>query len=82
MFDCGKNQFTSLDVSKNTTLLYLDCRENFMNATDLNALFETLHSNPGAKSIVVNDNGPNRDGTGAKNCDTSIATNKGWTMFN
>jgi hypothetical protein len=71
---CSSNQLTSLDVSKNTALTYLDCRSNQLTNSALNALFETLHSNPGYKTIYIQDN------PGTNNCDQSIATNKEWTV--
>ena len=76
--DCQNNQLTALDVNNNTALTGLSCGSNQLTATALNNLFGTLHSNTieGGKNIYIGDN----DGTGT--CDTSIATNKGWTVYN
>ena len=63
---------TSLDVSKNTALIDLDCSGNQLTSSALNALFGTLHSNPGEKIITIWQN------PGTNDCDRSIAEKKGW----
>jgi len=68
-------QLTSLDVSKNTALTYLGVSGK-LTAAALNALFGTLHSNPGEKRIDIIGN------PGAADCDRSIAERKGWTFAN
>ena len=72
--DCEYNQLTSLDVSKCTALTELDCRNNQLTTAALNALFGTLHSNAGEKTIIIWNN------PGANDCDHSIAERKGWTV--
>ena len=67
-------QLTNLDVSKNTALTYLHCGVNQLTSTAINALFGTLHSNniDGKRIIYV--------GSDCKDCDKTIATNKGWEV--
>jgi len=66
-----------LDVSNNTALRILECTSNQLTATALNTLFGTLHSNTieGVKTIYIGNN------PGTDTCDTSIAENKGWTVY-
>ena len=71
---CSSNQLTNLDVSQNTALAILSCYGNQLTAVALNALFSTLHSNPG-KSIEINNN------PGTDTCDKSIAERKGWKLY-
>ena len=61
-----------LDVSKNTALTELMLIGQ-PSAAAFNALFGTLHSNAGEKKIFTG-------GTGADECDRSIAEKKGWTF--
>jgi len=71
--NCWNNWLTSLDVSKNTALAKLSLSWNQLDAAALNALFETLHSDHlTVKWIRINHN------PGEKDCDRSIAINKGW----
>jgi hypothetical protein len=73
---CGYNQLSTLDVSKNTALTDIDCSENKLNATALNTLFRSLHSNDAL------GNGINITGNpGQNNCKTSIAEDKGWEFY-
>jgi len=58
----------------------LHCRNNYMEADALDALFHTLNDIPETKSILISNNGPNRDGTGTAGCDRTIAESKGWTV--
>jgi hypothetical protein len=44
---CNDNQLESLDVTNNTALESLACYGNLFEAVELNAIFGTLHSNPG-----------------------------------
>jgi Zn finger protein HypA/HybF involved in hydrogenase expression len=57
--------------------MYLWCDYNKLNATALNTMFETVHSNtiPNESKITRIDHNP-----GANSCDRSIATSKGWTV--
>ena len=71
---CEDNLLISLDVRNNTKLMFLLLRSNQLSATELNALFETLHSNNFSKFIFIGGN------PGAKDCDISIATDKGWEV--
>jgi hypothetical protein len=68
------NQLSSLDVSKNTALTFLRFDRNKLTDKALNALFKTLHSNAGEKTIYMGEN------PGTNDCDRSIATSKGWTV--
>jgi len=80
---CQANLLTSLEVSKNIALVWLDCSQNQLAADELDALFDTLHSNtitlpmpvPVTKEIHIYYN------PGTDDCDQSIATKKGWTVF-
>jgi hypothetical protein len=69
-------------VSANTALTELRVQANLFTAAALDALFGTLHSNPGAKTIYIRNNP--RSGTdvnkGTSDCDPSIAITKGWTV--
>jgi len=69
----GSGQLMSLDVSRNTVLTELRVGRQLTGST-LNALFRTLHSNAGEKTIYISGNPGERD------CDRSIAINKGWTV--
>ena len=74
---CSLNELTSLDVSKNTTLTKLWCHSNQLTVDALNALFGTLHGNtiPNmSKTIWIYYN------PGTSGCNTTIATQKGWTF--
>jgi hypothetical protein len=73
---CDGNRLTSLDVSKNTALTELACQDNQFSSKSLNALFRTLHSNAGSKDGIGIQNNP-----GTNDCDRSIATNKGWRVY-
>lgn len=75
---CSSNQLSNLDLSKNKSLNLVNCNLNNFARTDLNDLFETLHSNnvEMTKYIYIFSN------PGTNNCDISIATNKGWTVYN
>jgi hypothetical protein len=71
---CYSNQLTALDVSANPALTILQVQNNQLSQSALEALFGTLHSNPGTKTITIGGN------SGAATCDRTIATNKGWTV--
>jgi hypothetical protein len=71
---CGDNGLTALDVSRNTALTRLYCQRNRLDAAGLDALFGTLHGNPGVKTVYIKGN------PGAGTCTQSIATAKGWTV--
>ena len=72
---CGTNRLTSLDVSECTALTILDCYKNQFAETELNSLLNNLPDcNNGAVYIGENP--------GADTCDKSIATDKGWTVYN
>ena len=68
-----RGNLTSLDVSKNTSLINLLVYGS-LTSSALNALFGTLHSNSGEKTIYIGSN------PGAKDCDRSIAERKGWMV--
>jgi hypothetical protein len=55
----------------------LYCSPNKLSVAALNTLFRSLHSNTIAdlSKLIAIDANP-----GAKNCDRTIATNKGWTF--
>ncbi len=78
--ECGWNQLTSLNVSGHINLSYLECSTNYMNATALNALFTSLPT-VASGSIYVHYNGPNYDSSGDRDCDVTIAENKGWNVY-
>ncbi|MDR2886429.1 MAG: hypothetical protein LBV26_00240 [Bacteroidales bacterium] len=74
---CERNKLTVLDATNNTALRYLNFHINSFDITELNALFNTLHSNHvSKKTIYIHDN-PSTNG-----CDKTIATAKGWTFVN
>lgn len=80
---CGYNRLSSLNVNGLTNLGYLECQNNYMNATSLNYFFASLPIANffGLVPIHIQDNGPNCDGSGALNCDITIAENKGWNVY-
>jgi len=71
---CDDNQLTSLDLSKCLSLTKIDCRSNQLTDVALNTLFESLPQGYG--KIYFYDN------PGSWSCDQSIATNKGWDIYN
>ncbi|MDE7074636.1 MAG: leucine-rich repeat domain-containing protein, partial [Odoribacter sp.] len=72
--NCGNNNLTSLDVSKNTALTRLYCYSNNLSATALNKIFNDLPQRTSELNISYNP--------GSNTCDTSIAKNKGWGVLN
>jgi len=72
---CTNSNLTRLDLSNNTKLIRLNCSSNNLTAPVLNALFDTLHSNSGTKTIDIRNN------PGTDDCDRSIAEKKGWTVL-
>ncbi|MDE7074334.1 MAG: hypothetical protein K2O69_04700 [Odoribacter sp.] len=81
LLNCNNNNLTSLDVSKNTALTEeLVCSYNNLSATVLNKIFNDLpqgkydeYGLPARIHIYYNP--------GSETCDTSIAENKGWTVY-
>ena len=69
--NCVYNNLTSLDVSKNTALTFLDCSSNNLTSAALNQIFRDL---PQVTSGTIYM-GSYR---GSITCDKSIAKNKGW----
>ena len=70
-----ENQLYVLDVSTNTALQEVLCRENRLSETALNAFFDTLHANDTPNKILyISGN------LGTAVCNRSIATDKGWTF--
>jgi len=77
---CYGNQLTSLNVSKLTKLENLSCGNNFMTAAAFDALFRSLPTvSSGIISISSND--AEHDEFGTSGSKTSIATEKGWTLY-
>jgi hypothetical protein len=66
-------------MSANTALTDLRVQSNQFTATALNALFGTLHSNPGAKTVYIYNN-PKNNGAGTSDCTPSIAESRYWTV--
>ena len=73
--ECHRNKLTSLDVSNCTVLSELFCRNNQLTSSALDALFETLNSCSENKYIDISNN------PGTKDCNKSIAENKGWLVI-
>ena len=75
---CQFNQLTNLHVSSNNTaLVYINCIFNDFTAATLDALFSALPDNTDSEIknyISIYDN------PGTKDCDPSIATDKGWRV--
>jgi hypothetical protein len=72
---------TALDVSANTALTKLSVQANLFTAAALNALFGTLHSNPGEKTIYIRNNPRSGSvGSGTSDCDQNIAESRYWTV--
>ena len=72
---CSNSQLSNIDVSRNTALRSLMLNRNNLSATALNALFDTLHDKDYLLKGVAIINNP-----GTNDCDTSIATGKGWEV--
>ena len=79
---CSRNQLTSLDLSNNSMLTLLDCASNQLSSAALNNIFSTLHNNN-----IIHSSRENRkiidveDNPGTYECDASIATKRGWTVY-
>ena len=72
--NCSNNQLTSLDLNKNTELIYLECKENPFTQESINDLLNSL---PMGKY----DNGkPISELWIDDKWDTSIAEEKGWKI--
>ena len=69
--NCVYNNLTSLDVSKNTALTFLDCSSNNLTSAALNQIFRDLPQVTSG-TIYMGSN------PGSNTCDKSIAKNKGW----
>ena len=67
-------------MSSNTALVNLFCDHNILSEAALNALFETLHSNPIYNDYDGMDNREVRiyENPGTNACDADIANHKGW----
>jgi len=72
---CTNSKLTNLEVSSNVILTRLNCSNNNLSASALNALFDTLHSNPVTKTIDIRNN------PGTNGCDRGIAEKKGWSVI-
>ena len=74
---CSGNKLTSLNLSNSAVLLTtIYCDRNQLSTEALNNLFRTLNGiSPVSSAIWVFDN------PGSDDCDTSIATEKGWHVF-
>ena len=72
--NCVYNNLTSLDVSKNTALTFLDCSSNNLTSAALNQIFRDL---PQVTSGTIYMSG----NPGTETCDKSIAENKGWRVI-
>ncbi|GHT11606.1 hypothetical protein AGMMS4956_04910 [Bacteroidia bacterium] len=92
--DCGFNQLTTLDVSKNTALTDLSCGDNPLTVLDVSKntalTYLTCDNNQLTataldalfNSLPTVTNGEIYTGSnpGTSTCDQSIATGKGWTV--
>jgi hypothetical protein len=70
----GFNPISSIDLSANTLLTDVRCRNANFSAEALNNMFRSLHGNSGEKFIDYYGN------PGTASCDASIVTGKGWTV--
>ena len=73
---CSSNLLTELDLSQNPLLKDVACMTNKLSSTGLDNLFHSLHEYEFQKTVYIVEN------PGSKDCDTSIATKKGWTVSN
>ena len=92
---CGTNNFTTLDVSKNTALTELYCDDNNLSTLDVskNTALTKLYCSynklsASALNQIFNDLPQGSDGhiefyanPGSKTCNKSIAENKGWRVL-
>ena len=77
---CYGNQLTSLNVSKLTKLEYLGCGDNNMTAAAFDALFTSLPTVISG-TIGISSNNVEYGDYGTSGSNTSIATEKGWTLY-
>jgi len=71
---CSNNELTSLNMSSASTMMHmLNCQNNRLAISAMNALFETLPRSSGF--IIIGGN------AGTVDCNRSIASNKGWTVL-
>lgn len=78
------NAIHALDLSALNTLISIDCGGNGMTACELNDFFFTLPQRAKVQDETASSNltlltGTEATPNDAENCDTSIATEKGWT---
>jgi hypothetical protein len=73
--NCYSNRLTSLDVSGLSNLSYLECRTNNISGTALDNLFKSLNATSGITKLLYILGNP-----GIASCNTTIATNKNWTV--
>ena len=81
---CTQNQLTALDLTGLNALKEVFCVNNYMSSAALNQLFHSLNSSAGIgnKRIHIATNGaPGKPRNAARDCDISIAKNKGWSVF-
>jgi hypothetical protein len=73
---CYGNNLTSITASPAITSLfeYIDCKDNQLSASALNALFSDLPTTTAGGRIYIRNN------PGTATCDPSIAAAKGWTV--
>ena len=76
LLQCRSNQISELNVSQNTSLVYLDVSFKHFTCDALNALFDSLHDKDFLKGINISEN---LEG-GASPCNIGIAEAKGWSV--
>jgi Leucine-rich repeat (LRR) protein len=75
--DCDNNQLTSLDASKNETLVILSIAGNKFTADALNSIFLRLHNkNIESESKIIFT----ADNSGTNSSRQKIAKQKGWQV--
>lgn len=70
-----QNQLSAINLTNCSNLNYADIRNNKLTATQLNNTFFTLNSGVSAKRMYIGGN------PGAGTCNTSIATDRNWTIY-
>jgi hypothetical protein len=81
--DCTQSLLPALDLSNNPALTNIKLQRNMFTAAALDALFNSLHSNPLPTKIIYISANPRSGaspGSGTAGCTPTIATGKGWTV--
>ena len=77
---CPLNQLISLDMSKNTALIWLECYSNQIKGEAMDALVASLPTVENGKFYVIDTKDEN-EGNVCTKTQVAIAKGKGWTVY-